>query len=286
MGTNRYDLEVATDAFGTAQLHYVSSACFEEDWHSCMHAHTCTELFFCVHGVGQFVFGSTTHQVGNDDLILVNANVKHTERSLATNPLEYIVLGIEGIDFLFKNNTKPYMIYNLREMRSEILFYLREIMREADEKRSGYKTICQYLMQVLLIKLTRNQKLEINTTVKTLGSRDCVVVHRYIDQHFSENLSLDVLAQLTHVNKYHLAHTFSKDYGVTPIQYLLQRRLRESEYMLSNTDHPLAMIANWVGFSSPSYFAQTFRKAYGISPTQYRKNKLAETARHERRSKE
>ena len=73
------------------------------------------------------------------------------------------------------------------------------------------------------------------------------------------------------MNKYHLVHTFSTDYGLSPIQYLISRRIEEGKNLLRTTDYSIAQIASFSGFSSQSYFAQTFQKSMGMSPTQYRR---------------
>mgnify|MGYP001660399087 CR=1 FL=1 len=83
--------------------------------------------------------------------------------------------------------------------------------------------------------------------------------------------TLEELAELVHVNKYHLVHTFSTDYGLSPIQYLISRRIEEGKNLLRTTDYSIAQIASFSGFSSQSYFAQTFQKSMGMSPTQYRR---------------
>ena len=72
-------------------------------------------------------------------------------------------------------------------------------------------------------------------------------------------------------NKYYLAHTFQKAYGISPITYLNRRRIEESKYMLGNTGYSLAQISELMGFSSPSYFSQCFRKAEGLTPNEYRR---------------
>lgn len=97
------------------------------------------------------------------------------------------------------------------------------------------------------------------------------MVRRYIDNHFKENLSLDQLAQLAHLNKYYLAHSFRREFGVSPINYLMSRRIEESRFLLRETDHPLSLIAQILGFSSLSYFSQCFRRMEGVSPLEYRR---------------
>lgn len=72
--------------------------------------------------------------------------------------------------------------------------------------------------------------------------------------------------------KYYLAHSFKQEYGVSPINYMITRKIVESKYLLSETDLSLAQIAQMLGFSSPSYFSQAFRRSQGVSPIDYRKS--------------
>ena len=73
------------------------------------------------------------------------------------------------------------------------------------------------------------------------------------------------------MNKYHLAHSFKEEFGISPISYQLNRRIEESCYLLQQTDMSLSQIARVLGFSSSSYFSQLFRKAKEMSPSEYRK---------------
>ena len=82
---------------------------------------------------------------------------------------------------------------------------------------------------------------------------------------------LDKLAEITHVNKYYLSHTFQREYNTSPINYLLNRRITESKALLTSTDFSLTQISEQMGFSSPAYFSQSFRRFSGQSPLEYRR---------------
>ena len=58
---------------------------------------------------------------------------------------------------------------------------------------------------------------------------------------------------------------------MSPINYLISRRIEESRFLLRETDHTLTLISQMLGFSSLSYFSQCFRRVEGISPMEYRK---------------
>ena len=67
-----------------------------------------------------------------------------------------------------------------------------------------------------------------------------------------------------------MAHSFTKFTGMSPIQYLNQRRLETACQLLRDTDYSISDISSQTGFSSQSYFTQIFRKFYGITPVKYR----------------
>lgn len=133
MSNHRFDLSMPLEALGTSRILYVTASRFDSDWHSTMHTHGCTELFYCVRGIGEFVLDTVHQHVGGDDLIIVNPNVEHTEASSSTNPLEYIVLGIDGLTFRFESEEegRGYSVINCRDNRTQVLFYLRELLAEA-----------------------------------------------------------------------------------------------------------------------------------------------------------
>ena len=68
-----------------------------------------------------------------------------------------------------------------------------------------------------------------------------------------------------------MAHAFKREYGVSPINYLIACRIQEGKRLLAETDLSLSQIATVLGFSSSSYFSQSFRNAENTSPSEYRK---------------
>jgi len=208
--------------------------------------------------------------VGIHDLIVVNANVLHTELSQPESPLEYIVLGVEGLEAT--GGEDGYAMLHLHSGWRELLSCLSLMLQEAHEGLPGHEAVCGHLLEVVLVRLGRQGELSLGTEASgPRASRECGQVRRYIDNHFKENLSLDQLAQLAHVNKYYLAHAFRREFGTSPISYLISRRVEESRFLLRETDHNLALIAQMLGFSSPSYFSQCFRRVEGVSPIEYRR---------------
>lgn len=256
---------------GTAKLLDVASSRYGGDWHSVPHTHNHTELFYIVGGKGQFLIEDQFFPVDVNNLVIINPNVIHTEDSLNAQPMEYIVLGIDGIELATGENSNGRFCILDHFESAEIAGCLRNILREMEQKCTGYKDVCQAFMEILVIRLMRNTALAVPAQPQTsTGNRQCAAVRRYIDLHFKEALTLDLLAEEAHMNKYYLSHAFKKDYGVSPINYMLSRRIEESKYLLAETDLSLSQIAQLLGFSSLSYFSQSFRKTQAISPMEFR----------------
>ena len=273
MSNRRYALDFSDeqDIRRKAKLLNVSSARYGGDWHSILHTHNYAELFYIVGGNGQFRIEDQIYPVRANQMVIVNPNVIHTEVSYDAHPLEYIVLGIEGLELTMSQDaTSRYRILDDRGNR-DILTCLRHILQETQSAQPGYELICQAYMEILILQLMRSTSFSVTTS--PAASHQCAAVRHYIDTHYKEPLTLDLLAEQAHVNKYYLAHAFKEEFGLSPINYMISRRIEESKYLLRETDMSMSQIARILGFSSASYFSQSFRRAEGTSPISYRKEK-------------
>lgn len=258
---------------GTAKLLNVTSSRYGGDWHSVPHTHNHTELFYIVGGRGQFFIEDQCFPVDVNSLVIINPNVIHTEASLNAQPLEYIVLGIDGIELANSENSNGQFCMLDHFESVEISGCLRNILREMELKNTGYEDICQAYMEILIIRLMRSTSLSVPAEPQTIsGNRQCAAVRRHIDVHFKEPLTLEQLAKEAHMNKFYLSHAFKREYGVSPINYMITKRIEESKYLLAETDLSLSQVAQMLGFSSPSYFSQVFRRTQNLSPMEYRQN--------------
>ncbi len=105
--------------------------------------------------------------------------------------------------------------------------------------------------------------------IKEKSSRIYTVIS-YIAQHYAEKLDMDHLASLIHLDKCYFIRYFKKKTGMTPQQYLINKRLQEAKALLSRLDLPVSEIAYMVGYSNVTHFVSSFKKYVGISPNQYR----------------
>ena len=283
MGNTRHRIDnEKPSAFGQARLLYVSTSKYEGDWQSILHSHPFSELFYVINGQGAFLAEGSEFPVKQNDMVIINPHVQHTEKSLPGAPLNYIVLGIEGLSFSFgrlataragvSSQSTPDTVYKHNMSKTNVYSYLNIMLEEITEQQEDYEAVCQNLLEVLLICILRSGSLSVVPDNSRLLNRECTQIKNYLDANYSEDITLDTLSALTHMNKYYLAHTFTKYMGLSPINYLLQKRIQEGKSLLESTSYSIAQISDLLGFSSQSYFSQAFRKATGMTPMQYRKH--------------
>ena len=94
MSTERFDIRHAPAPRESFRLLYISKSRFGGDWNSTVHTHSCTELFYCLSGEGQFLLSGQLFPVKPDDMVIVNPQVEHTELSLNASPLELSLIHI------------------------------------------------------------------------------------------------------------------------------------------------------------------------------------------------
>jgi AraC-like DNA-binding protein len=91
-----------------------------------------------------------------------------------------------------------------------------------------------------------------------------------VDARYREPLDVPALAQAAHLSPAHFSREFRREFGETPHQYLLTRRLERAAALLRNTDRSVAEICVTIGLKSLGSFTTSFGRAYGMSPVAYR----------------
>ena len=97
-----------------------------------------------------------------------------------------------------------------------------------------------------------------------------IAVDRYIREHLSEDLSLEVLAKVANLDPTYFHKLFTSVYGMTPAKRVLGYRISAAKNGLIEGTMPLDALAAKCGFSSQAYFCYKFKKTEGCSPTRYR----------------
>lgn len=250
-------------------LLYMSSSVYEKDWNSIFHSHSFTEIFYIVGGEGTLLTGNEKFPLRADDLVILNPHVKHTEVSSPDKKLHYIVLGVDNLKFDL-GKTENLKIHSTTGKRQNILPLLELMLSELKEKNNFYEEISKHYLFALLLKIRRLTDLDVSAHHSAKIPQECSAAKSYMDAYYKERITLDALARLAHWDKYYFSHMFTKTFGISPINYLLERRILHSKELLKSTDLSITQIAEATGFSSQNYFSQSFRRYTGETPLAYR----------------
>ena len=256
------------------QLESITKSKYDSDWHSTLHTHPFTELFYVVDGKGEFNIQGQRFPVKANDFVIINPQVEHTELSSPDEPLEYIVLGINGLSFSnltpVSEGGHPFSFFNLRDEQKDILRYLNAMVQEATSQQMSYELVCHNLLEILLIKILRHQHFDLEVGKQSKATKDISFIKHYLETYYHESIQLEDLASMTHLSRFYISHSFKKEIGMSPMEYLIDIRIKESKILLRTTNYSISQVADIVGFTTPTYFSKQFRKSTGISPTDYR----------------
>ena len=93
----------------------------------------------------------------------------------------------------------------------------------------------------------------------------------YLNENYKEKITLESLSKKFRASVSYIAHEFAKEYGISPINYVIQRRITEAKFALTTTSESLNQIAWKVGYENTYHFSKLFLRHVGCSPTEYRK---------------
>lgn len=92
----------------------------------------------------------------------------------------------------------------------------------------------------------------------------------YIQQNYASKISIDLLADITHLSKYYFIRLFKKFIGVNPYEYLIAYRIGQSKVLLKDTSLTVSEISSSIGYNDANNFIRDFKKYVGTTPLKYR----------------
>lgn len=151
-------------------------------------------------------------------------------------------------------------VYAFARPLGKILELFRTAAPIKESKVSGYIT------QMLTELLSSQPETKATATASQIVENSLA----YINEHFSEPLSLGQMAQNANLSPYYFTRVFTAETGFSPHQYLIATRINSAKYLLDNTKIPVKDIAFSSGFNSESSFCITFKKWEHMTPSDYR----------------
>ncbi len=238
-----------------------------------LQSHAYCEILYVFSGSGSIVVGDTLHPLKAGDLVIINPDLPHSESSADGHELQLGVLGVLGftVDGLPKDHLIPAQMAPVlpgKDYRYKIERYLSDILAESQEQTLLSGAMSRTLASALLILILR---LCHSRSCKGADMKEeCRRIKEYIDKNYTSPITLDSLSEQIYISKYYLSHIFKSQTGISPIKYLIGKRMDKAAQLLRETDLSIRDIALRVGYDDPVYFSQMFKKVMNESPANYR----------------
>ncbi len=151
------------------------------------------------------------------------------------------------------------------------LYHLKELQNETDSEFQTRNTLSETWM-LLIQELQENPGSQnIAGTEQANRLRSMIA---YINQHYTERITLAEIAKTAGVSEREASRCFKKNIGQSPMGYLIKYRLNQSKKLLLETGMAITDICQQCGFSDSAYFGKVFRRAYGMTPSEYRSSNM------------
>ena len=274
-------------AFNTRQ--YMQSKDFEAFYYSDLnfqtlpaHTHNYYEFYLFLEGDLDLEISGHARPLHPGDMVLVPPGVSHHALMHSSDrPYRRFVLWVsqeyaarllkESPDYVFlmqRAATSSRCYYHFHEAEfSSIQSRLIRLLEEFHSNRYGRNAAVYLALNDLLLYMNRIIYEREHPVVS--GSGDLMQeITLFIDEHLTEDLSLDVLADHVCLSKYYIAHYFKDSLGISIHQYITKKRLQScSEAIAAGSD--ITRTFDEYGFRDYSSFYRMFRKEYGMSPREY-----------------
>lgn len=252
------------------------------------HTHYHYEIYYFHEGHVSYLINDRIYKLAPGDLILMHGMTLHKamleqndvyKRTIIHFDPEYVSKHIQPsytdnllLPFTELKNVHLSLKDAAREECESMLNKLEQLMLMKDDNAYAYQKSHVVLLELLLFINEQCQQPMQNqhhsTTTQERHTQDIIT---FIEQHFSEEITLDQLQNHLHLNKYYLSKTFKEVTGTTIFQYLLERRIYAAKLLLVDSQASITEICMEVGFKHLAHFSRSFKQATGMTAEQYRR---------------
>jgi len=159
-------------------------------------------------------------------------------------------------------------LINTQDLSEIINRFIKIGVKERSKEKD---LIASLALKELLIRLSQTQARDmLEKTYKELASGNRLAhVVAYIKSNIREQLALEDLASKACMSKAHFVRTFKQELGQTPMEYVLNERLKLARNLLQMGGLQIQEVAMMSGFNNISYFIRVFKKEFGRTPKSY-----------------
>ena len=229
----------------------------------------CFLLLYTTAGCGKLLINQHVISLTERSLLLLNCRQRF-RIDVAVSPWKYQVLFFDSThaaELLDLITGEAFCILNTTA-HSEYVLHLEKLLYLNSEKT----TISQLRASDLLNHLLTEYTVEFLKKDQNYHKIPSYIekIHDLFEEHYEENYSLNDLEIRFNISKYRICREFGEHYGITPLQYLNQRRIRIACHLLETTSLRIHETGSAVGIENTNHFISLFKKYKGCTPLEYK----------------
>lgn len=253
-----------------------------------MHRHSFDELVIILKGTAMHMVGEHAFPVKSGEVFVIPRDQMHQYQEMhglalanilfdaqALNMEQWDIRALPGFHALFslepvlrtQHKLKSRLQLSERQL-NHVNGLLHNLTRETTAQTPGYRVMAAGLFMQLAVYLSRCYTAE--PTDESIGLLRIGDAIAHIETHFTENITLDELAEKSYLSKRHFQRIFHDCIGRSPIDHLIHVRIQKAAELLRFTERSITEIAFDCGFQDSNYFTRCFRKVMEQTPREYR----------------
>lgn len=256
------------------------------------HQHLNFEIMMVNSGSGIYTTASGDYPISLGDMFIFSSNEWHCitevgKTGLCITNLQFAPVFIHSGHTAFLNRScelnSNFCFYHNPTFQNRIpakdTIFLTEqfssIQSELEEQLPEYALSVKSLLSLLLINLIRHYNYTQNT--RTINSEQFLTIEQalcYIDNHFTEKITLQELSTLAGLTPNYFCSLFKQVSGLTLSDYISAKRIDRAIHLLATESNltNIIDIATSCGYNSTANFNKIFKKTTGMTPSEYRAN--------------
>ena len=252
-------------------------------FHIPVHWHDEVEIIYIKKGSITIYIGEESFPAREGDLFFVNSGELHFMESDDMNVEYYTLLfpwaflsfqiedALEREVFMPLRQKKLLLPIRAEEPISEkqISAIICEVIAVNDKKKKGYQLRTRSLLLELVECFIKEDAFLQATITGTSGIQRELLA--YIQEHYTEKITLSMLASEFHLSEKYISWYFKEHFNISFIQYVSHLRMTKAKDLLLTTEQSVTEIAFSCGYPSVNFFIRSFKELHGVTPLQYRK---------------
>jgi len=223
-----------------------------------------TEMNYIVDGRAEYTVNGVRHKVKKGDLLCTQ---KNTIRSACTNPddlMECYCISGPVYNDSFHEVPMPFPFISHVGVHQDIISMYRNFDSAWAAREPGYELKARGIYMMILQRFFELVYFDEKAKNYSAHVRKAI---KYIIEHYSENLSVQVVGKKVGLSASYFGSIFKEETGASFHQFLTKIRLNRAEDMLRSGEYNVNEAACACGFSDPFYFSKVYKEKSGISPS-------------------